>query len=470
MKNIKVILSILLVVFSISVFRVDVSAASNITIYVDDVEQSYSSKAVVQNGTTLVPLRGIFEALGAEVQWNQASQSIDASKGSKKVWLQLGSKEAKVDGKTVTLTVPAQAVNGSTLVPIRFISESLGAKVEWDQATQSVRISQGSVSLGDLKVHFIDVGQGDSILIQSPNNETMLIDGGPKSAGDDVVAFLKSQNVTDLDYVVATHPDADHIGGLIDVFEAYKVNNFVNSGKVHTTETYEELLTAVSTEGAKDIEVTIGQTINLDSLLKVQVLHTDSVAEENNDASIVLKVTYNQVSFLLTGDADVELEEGIASKYDVKSTILKAGHHGSDTSSSLEFLQKVKPAATILSHSEDNSYGHPHSTVLNNLKSVGSKAYSTAQDGTITVSTNGVMYSISANEFNGEIDVYPLPQPEEEKPSGDVNSGTYVIPDAPTDFKNCTLLREYYPKGVKKGHPAYKESSDRDKDGWACEA
>src|SRR5690606_27529420 len=98
MKNIKVILSILLVIFSLNVFRVDVSAASNITIYVDDVEQSYSSKAIVQNGTTLVPLRGIFEALGADVQWNQDTQTIDASKGTKKIWLKLGSTDAKVDG------------------------------------------------------------------------------------------------------------------------------------------------------------------------------------------------------------------------------------------------------------------------------------------------------------------------------------------------------------------------------------
>ena len=99
----------------------------------------------------------------------------------------------------------------------------------------------------------------------------------------------------------------------------------------------------------------------------------------------------------------------------------------------------------------------------------------TAQDGVVTVTTNGAMYSISAKEFNGDIGVYPTPKPEE-KPkstnpsSGDVNSGIYVIPGAPTNFKNCTELRVYYPKGVKKGHPAYKESSDRDKDGWACEA
>ena len=326
-----------------------------------------------------------------------------------------------------------------------------------------------------MEVHFIDVGQGDSILIESPNGKTMLIDGGTKAAGDDVVAYLKSQQISQLDYVVATHPDADHIGGLIDVFAATQVSNFVNSGKVHTTDTYNELLTAATNEGSNYIEPTTGQTISLDSSLKVQVLHADASATDNNDASIVLKVTYNEVSFLLTGDADTDIESKMTSSYDVSSTILKAGHHGSDTSSSLAFLQKVQPAATILSYGQDNSYGHPHSKVLSNLKTVGSKAYSTAESGTITVVTNGATYNILGKEFTVGTVSTPTPSPTpvvtNPKPTtgGDAKSGTYVIPGAPTSFKNCTDMRKYYPNGVKKGHPAYSTSSDRDQDGWACE-
>ncbi|HWK22335.1 MAG TPA: S-layer homology domain-containing protein [Ureibacillus sp.] len=323
-----------------------------------------------------------------------------------------------------------------------------------------------------MEVHFIDVGQGDSILIEAPNGNTMLIDGGTKASGDEVVSFLKSQNIDDLEYVVATHPDADHIGGLINVFAAYKVKNFINSGKNHTTDTYSQLLSVAVNEGSTYIEPTIGQSINLDSSLKVQVLNVNPNATDSNDASIVIKVTYNQVSFLLTGDANTGIESQMMSQFDVSSTILKAGHHGSNTSSSLSFLQKVKPAATILSYGEGNSYGHPHAVVLNNLKSVGSKVYSTAQDGTITVTTNGQTYNIDAMEFKGGSTSTTPSQPtspEPSKPTGDVNSGTYVIPGAPTNFNNCTEMRKYYPNGVKSSHPAYASTHDRDNDGWACE-
>ena len=254
-------------------------------------------------------------------------------------------------------------------------------------------------SSAQMLVHFIDVGQGDSIFIQSPNGKNMLVDGGTKDYGDDVVAYLKSLNVSKIDYVVATHPDADHIGGLIDVVNTFTVGTFLNSGKEHTTKTYEDLLKAIQNKNITYTEPKTGDTISLDNALKVQVLAANPTAEDNNDASIVLKVTYNKVSFLLTADAGIEMEKEIAAKYDVSSTILKAGHHGSSTSSSLAFLQKVKPAAVILSYGKDNTHGHPHDEVMANLKQLETKAYSTAQDGTIIVKTNGTTYSIDAKVF-----------------------------------------------------------------------
>lgn len=306
-----------------------------------------------------------------------------------------------------------------------------------------------------LKVHFIDVGQGDSILIQAPNGKTMLVDGGVKSAGNTIVSYIQSLGIKKLDYVVATHPDSDHIGGLIAVLKVIPVGEFINSGKDHTTETYTQLLELVLDKNIKYTEPTTGDLIALDKDLKTQVLHVDANTSNNNDASIVLKVTYNKVSFLLMADADTNIESQIASKYDVSATILKAGHHGSNTSSSLTFLQKVKPAATILSYGKDNSYGHPHDEVVANLKAVGSKMYSTAESSTITVTTNGSNYSTSAKPFTGSTD--------------DVNSGIYVIPGAPTSFPNCTAMREYYPNGVYVTHPAYDKKHDRDGDNWACE-
>lgn len=341
------------------------------------------------------------------------------------------------------------------------------------------------VAKANMLVHFIDVGQGDSIFIQAPNGQNMLIDGGTKAYGDDIVAYLKSLNVSKVDYIVATHPDADHIGGLIDVIDSFKIGEFINSGKEHTTQTYEDLLTAVLNKNIQYTEPKVGDTIALDSDLKVQVLAVNAQSEDNNDASIVLKATYNKVSFLLTADASTEIEEAIAAKYDVTATILKAGHHGSSTSSSLAFLQKVNPSDVILSYGQDNSYGHPHDEVMASLKQIGAKAYSTAQDGTIVVTTNGQAYSIDAKVFTAPItvpskpviEVKPTPKPEPApivitptpKPTGDINSGTYVIPGAPTSFKNCAAMREYYPHGVSSSHPAYADARDGDKDGWACE-
>ena len=295
-----------------------------------------------------------------------------------------------------------------------------------------------------MKVHFIDVGQGDSIFIQSPNGKTMLIDGGTKLDGKVVVEYLKSQNVSKLDYVVATHPDADHIGGLINVVNTFAVGEFINSGKVHTTYTYEELLAKVLEKKIKYSEPRTGDLIPLDAALKLQVLHVDAANSDNNDASIVLKASYNQVSFLLTGDADADIESKIMEKFDVKATVLKAGHHGSNTSSSAKFISAVKPATTVLSYGKENSYGHPHAEVVTRLKGVASKIYSTAISGTVVVTTNGVTHSVSATPWTGTgtgtVKPTPVPVPvvPAPKPAPDVNSGTYVIPTAPTTFANCT--------------------------------
>lgn len=330
----------------------------------------------------------------------------------------------------------------------------------------------------ELKVHFIDVGQGDAILIQSPNGKNMLVDGGPKSAGKHVVEFLKAKGVKKLDYVVATHPDADHIGGLITVLNSFNVTNFVDSGYVHTSQTYYELLTLID---KKNIKFTVAEELDkiaLDPNMIIRVLYADENAKDSNDASIVLKATYNKVSFLLMGDADTAIEDYIRGKYDVSATVLKNGHHGSNTSSSAAFISNVKPKIAVLSYGENNSYGHPNTAIEARLKNVGAKTYKTAVDCDITVTTDGVKHSVSNSCGKTAAKPAPAAKPTEKpapkptakpKPSGDLASGTYVIPGAPTSFKNCTELRKYYPYGVKVGHPAYASKHDRDKDGWGCE-
>jgi competence protein ComEC len=257
----------------------------------------------------------------------------------------------------------------------------------------------------DMKVNFINVGQGDSILIITPNNKTILVDGGKRSEGDTVLSYLEKKGVTSLDLVVATHPDADHIGGLIDVLQQVEVKKVLDSGKSHTSETYLDYLSVID---EKDIPFRVAKTgefLNLDPEAKIQVLNSGEGYSDNNDASIVLKVSHGEIDYLLTGDAGIEAEKNmIAANYDLEAEVLKVGHHGSDTSTSQAFVEAVNPVYGILSYGEGNSYGHPHDKVYNRLADNGVIISATAQGGTIEMSDDGG-YIYSGQEPN------PTPEP-----------------------------------------------------------
>lgn len=249
----------------------------------------------------------------------------------------------------------------------------------------------------EMKVHFLDVGQGDSIFIQSPNGKNLLVDGSTKQAGKEVVDYLRKQGVEKLDYVVATHPDADHIGGLISVLNSISIKHFVDSGKVHTSQTYEEMLQLILDKGIPFIVPNVGDNISLDDELDIKVLNVGAESDDNNEASIVLKITYGEISFLLMGDADTVVEKEILERANVEATVLKAGHHGSDTSSSEKFVEAVNPKVTILSYGKDNSYGHPDAEVMSRLEQIKTQIYGTAEVGNIVVETDGVDYNVLTN-------------------------------------------------------------------------
>lgn len=249
----------------------------------------------------------------------------------------------------------------------------------------------------EMKVHFLDVGQGDSIFIQSPNGKNLLVDGSTKQAGKEVVDYLRKQGVEKLDYVVATHPDADHIGGLISVLNSISIKHFVDSGKAHTSQTYEEMLQLILDKDIPFIVPNVGDNISLDDELDIKVLNVGAESDDNNEASIVLKITYGEISFLLMGDADTVVEKEILERANVEATVLKAGHHGSDTSSSEEFVEAVNPKVTILSYGKDNSYGHPDAEVMSRLEQIKTQIYGTAEVGNIVVETDGVDYNVLTN-------------------------------------------------------------------------
>lgn len=279
---------------------------------------------------------------------------------------------------------------------------TFGCTLDMQKESQETKVETSSSETSankEMSVHFIDVGQGDSILIQSPKGKNMLIDGGKREKGTDVVTYLRQQGVEKLDYVVATHPDADHIGGLLAVLNSISINNFVDSGKEHTTETYEKMLQLILDKHIPFIVPSVGDTIPLDSGIEITVLNTGEKDDDNNEASIVLRVQYEDVSFLLTGDADAGVEKSMLSEYDLKSTVLKAGHHGSDTSSSDAFIREVQPEVSILSYGENNMYGHPTPEVVTRLKKVNSDIYSTAEVGNIVVKTDGRDYTVETDSI-----------------------------------------------------------------------
>jgi competence protein ComEC len=250
---------------------------------------------------------------------------------------------------------------------------------------------------GELKVHFIDVGQGDSILIDLGETE-VLIDGGEKSPG--VVPYLEGYVDGPLEVMIATHPHADHIGGLIAVLNAFQVEQIWNNGDTSTSKTYSEFMSAVQSEGAQVYTGKRGDTINAGDLT-FTILNPATLAGTTNNNSIVTSLSYGNVDFLFTGDAEQEAEAAmlIASDMPVPEVeILKVGHHGSRTASSEDFLAVTSPEVAVYMASQDNSYGHPHPETLDALAQIGAKIYGTDVNGTIKVTTDGEGYTIQTTK------------------------------------------------------------------------
>lgn len=252
-----------------------------------------------------------------------------------------------------------------------------------------------------LEVHYIDVGQGDSsLIINNADDISILIDGGETDYGDDVLGFLKSQNIEELDYVVATHPHSDHIGGLVQVLNNLPVKNVIMPDIEHTSKTYENLINGILNNEA-NTEVIIAQNgMNLEfGNLKAEIYAPFGNTDDLNNNSVVMKMDYAGNSFLFTGDMEKVVEEEILDYgYNIDVDFLKVAHHGSDTSSSDEFISEVSPEISIIQVGAGNSYGHPTEQTLEVLKKYETEIYRTDLNGDISILFDNDGYTIKTEK------------------------------------------------------------------------
>lgn len=248
-----------------------------------------------------------------------------------------------------------------------------------------------------LRIHFIDVGQGDSILIQFPDGETSLIDGGSRGYEDSVLQYLKRQGIKRIDYLIATHPHEDHIGGLPKLIQNLEISSVYMPKVSANTRIFEKLLAEIKDKGLKVTAAKAGMTIKDTGGVIYKVLAPNAVSyEEINEYSVVIKLTYLNKSFLFTGDAEkVSEDEMIDGKENLSADVLKIGHHGGKTSTSKKFLERVNPQYAVISVGKQNDYGHPHEEILGRLRDRNIKVFRTDEAGTVLIQSDGHVIQVN---------------------------------------------------------------------------
>lgn len=274
--------------------------------------------------------------------------------------------------------------------------------------TSEEKAVDDSAAAGDMTVHFLDVGQGLSILVQS-EGQTLIYDGGDRSTSSFVVSYLKEQNVSKIDYLISSHYDLDHMAGLIGCLNAFEIDNVISSDYVHDSKLYTSFVNAVKEKGLEMQHPAVGTTFSFGSG-SFQILAPAEIDPNgSNDNSVAIKLTNGSNSFVFTGDAEVSSEAAMCnSGIDLDCDVLVPGHHGSATATSWDFLQKTVPEYAVISCGQDNQYGHPDKDTMDKLESMDIQVYRTDKQGTIMVTSDGTNLTWSAEPCNdytpGDVD------------------------------------------------------------------
>lgn len=255
-----------------------------------------------------------------------------------------------------------------------------------------------------LEIDFLDVGQGDSVLIKAPAGQNILIDGGPdksvlRQLGGSLPWYDRS-----LDLIILTHPHDDHLTGLIEVVKRYQADKILYSGVPHSTPNYLSWLKLIKEKGIKLVIVDRQQKINLGQGAWLEIIYPDKslagqTVEKLNNSSIVIKLTYNKNSFLFVGDAETEEEQYLIDLgRDLSADVLKVGHHGSKDATSENFLAKVKPKIAVIEVGRENQFGHPNARTIGRLERIGAKIFRTDLNGKIKLTSDGQKIAVKTEK------------------------------------------------------------------------
>ncbi|MDQ0112911.1 MBL fold metallo-hydrolase [Paenibacillus harenae] len=311
-----------------------------------------------------------------------------------------------------------------------------------------------ATTAGKLSVHFIDVGQGASQLIIGPTGKTMLIDGGNNSEEAKIVAYLQRQQVSKVDILIATHPDADHAGGLDAVINHFDIGKIYMPKVQSNTKTFEDVLKAIKAKSLKVSTAKAGLTLEWEHDVEVLMLAPVGVYGETNEMSAVVKLSYGENSFLLTGDAEGESESDIMkSGFSLKADVLLVGHHGSHSSTSTSWLKNVQPQYAVI-QSGPNNYGHPASEVLGRLKKQGSDVLRTDEVGNIIFISDGETLKVNHTDSLKDAEKTASTSNKEIKQNV---------------YESCAAVRDAGKSPIRRGDPGFNAKLDRDGDGVACE-
>ena len=246
------------------------------------------------------------------------------------------------------------------------------------------------VAIDSISVRFIDVGQADSCVIVTPNNEVILIDAGEDRDAEEIISELEDYEFEDIDLMILSHPHADHIGGAETIIDNYVVDEVLMCSYPATSKLFENLLDCLTDKSIKTTQATVGLSYSIDNV-NIEVMAVDTNPKDNNNSSIVCKVSYGDIDMLFMGDSEIETEEVLLENdLDLDCEILKVGHHGSETSTCDDFLYAVSPSLAIISVGEGNKYNHPSEEVLLRFSDNSVNCYRTDKLGTIELEIDGI--------------------------------------------------------------------------------